>query len=94
MLVKRKDSQEQKHHHEPGHEAVGCAIGALLAKFLNRVRQHVKDADRQHQAGNHTDDHLHARVRNLQSPRKPTAEERRADEQGAIDSQNDSRSGD
>ena len=91
MVMKMKDPQQQKHDDEPGHHPVSGAIGAGVAQLDERVREHVENADPQHEAPRQADQELHAGMRQIHQLRQPAPQERRADDGRAVQNQQNQR---
>ncbi len=69
MLVAGEHPQDQEHCHQADHHSSRSFIGTIVTQLGQGMWQHVEDPNREHQAGDHTDDHLHPRMRQLNSLR-------------------------
>ncbi len=63
MVMKVKDAQEKKHDDQAGHHSIGGQIGAVVAQLDERVRQHMKHADSEHETADEADQDLHPGMR-------------------------------
>ena len=90
VMMKMEEAQQEEHDQQPGHHAIRRQIRAVISHFHQRVREHVEDADAEHEASREADQNLHAGVRQVHQLRQPAPQERCADDRHTIQGQAES----
>jgi hypothetical protein len=82
VLMEMERTDQKKHREEPEHHPEHRLVERL--GLLDRVREHVKEADAEHQPRHAAHQNLHPGVRQSDSGGKPGAAERSDDDENAV----------